>query len=472
MAEKVYKSPGVFTLELDKTVKKAVSTVSGIPAGVIGTANQGQAFVPITVGTFSEWRDFFGTITDPTTAQPHHGALAARQWLKKASALTYLKVLGIGDGLKNVGTDTSNLNGQTVEAGGVKDAGFIVGEQQPQGDGGLGANTRAIAGSQLGRTYFLGCFMSGTAGSTLGHDYFNKTGLVSEFWTSQVPPGNTQHTTGSVPIIRGVLMTASGVIPRLSQSCGTGDAGDAGPFSNDVNRNRTISYTGIGNQTADATIGYGAFAAVGGGMTGTVDLQNGGSTFELILNGFRGDDVSETKDRILTCSFVPGTTEYFENVLNTDPMQFEKKGHYLFASYDLTDALAVVTGSGVVNAHSGASATNKNGTGGAGATFTSPDPSLFNRTKVGEEPGVAFILSSSLSRNEGSTTIPNFEGFSDRFQAPQTPWIIFRCPQNNDIGNPQKRYRKPSNNYIGTESKNVPEIVKTGSKNKLFIVGS
>ena len=64
MAEKVYKSPGVFTIEVDKTVQEAVSTISGIPAGVIGTSNQGQAFVPITVGTFKEFEDYFGSVTE------------------------------------------------------------------------------------------------------------------------------------------------------------------------------------------------------------------------------------------------------------------------------------------------------------------------------------------------------------------------------------------------------------------------
>jgi phage tail sheath protein FI len=421
MAEKVYKSPGVFTIEVDKTVQEAVSTISGIPAGVIGTSNQGQAFVPITVGTFKEFEDYFGSVTEPVTKQPHFGVLAANEWLRKASALTYIKVLGVGDGKKNLGSDTSNLSGQTVEAGGVKDAGFIVGERQPQGDGNLSANIRAVDAGQLGRTYFLGCFMSGSPGSTLGHDYFNKTGLVSEFWTSQVVAPNTQHLTGAVPIIRGVLMTASGVVPRLSSSCGHagGDAPTAGPFSNDVNRNRTIEYTGIGSQVADVPNGYGAFAAVGGGLTGTVDLSNGGSTFELILNGFKGTDAKATNDRIFSCSFNPTDASYFANVLNTDPELFEKKGHYLYSSYDMTDAIGVVTGTAVVNIFSGASADIT-----TDGLSRHPDPSGHNRCATGEEPGIVFITTSSLGRNEGSSAIPNYEGFSDRFRAPQTPWIV------------------------------------------------
>ena len=47
MGELIFKSPGVSTREIDLSGRSAVGP-TGVPAGIIGTSNQGPAFVPIT----------------------------------------------------------------------------------------------------------------------------------------------------------------------------------------------------------------------------------------------------------------------------------------------------------------------------------------------------------------------------------------------------------------------------------------
>ena len=49
MPELTFKSAGVSTREIDLSGPSGVAP-SGVPAGIIGTANRGPAFVPVVVG--------------------------------------------------------------------------------------------------------------------------------------------------------------------------------------------------------------------------------------------------------------------------------------------------------------------------------------------------------------------------------------------------------------------------------------
>ena len=55
MAEKSFKSPGFFEQEIELTARK--QSPAGNPAGIIGTADSGPAFVPITIGTFEDFEN-------------------------------------------------------------------------------------------------------------------------------------------------------------------------------------------------------------------------------------------------------------------------------------------------------------------------------------------------------------------------------------------------------------------------------
>jgi len=300
---------------------------SGTPAGIIGTAETGPAFVPVTFTTFSSWKRLFGESGE------RFGPLAVSQWLTNASQATYLRVLGIGDGKK-----------RSASTGQVTNAGFVVGSQQVQNSGIVSSNPYANLGGTLGRTHFLGAFMSESAGSTV----FSEAGY--------------QVSTGSMPIIRGVIMTPSGVSLTLSGNYNTSNAPST--FS----------------------------SSPGGGITGSISVS--GSMFVMLLNGHVDTPAYRN---VITASFEIGDN-HISKKLNTDPMLLEQAGHCLYAYYDIPASLAVLTGTGV---------------------FTNP----FTVAST-ELHDVVFITTSSIARDTSTSTIPNFENFRERYATPHTPSII------------------------------------------------
>ena len=291
-------SAGVTSREIDLSGPLEAEPI-GVPAGVIGTALKGPAFVPVTVGLTSDFYAKFGT-----TDGVKFGPLAVTEWLRNAQSVTYLRVLGIGKGLKR---ETGTNSGR------VDYAGFVVGEQQPNVDSGiLASNTYANAGGELGRSYVLGCFMSESAGSSI----FSSASLQG---ASSVTPGAAT----ALPILRGILMAPSGVIMKLSSSF----TSSAGPSS-----------TFVANSPD----------ALNGSFVGTVDLSSGKQQFVVLLNGHKGTDAAWPN--VYTASFDPTAPNYFPNVLNRDPYKLQQAGHYLHSFWDVHPALAVVTGTGLVSA--------------------------------------------------------------------------------------------------------------------------
>jgi phage tail sheath protein FI len=354
MAQLKFGSAGVTAREIDLSGPVTQEPV-GVPAGVIGTAVKGPAFIPVTVGTIDDFYAKFGK-----TDGKKFGPLAVTEWMRKAQAVTYLRVLGAGDGRTR--NDDGSVNG----------AGFTVGQQLPRAsdgtlDGNPYANSGAL-GSPLGRAYFLGAFMSESAGSTI----FSSAGIQG--LGSTTPGADT-----AAVIVRGMLMAPSGVILRVSSST-------------------------AGNSSAPPSNLVATDGTAHGGLVGTVVLMDAGvakSDFVLLLNGHQGTD--PLYPNVITASFDMTSPNYFANVLNTDPYKIQQAGHFLYASWDVHPATAVVTGSGLVSALSGAGAA------------TAPKP--------GAETAV-FLTTASLARNVGSSTVPNYEAFTDRFSHAKSPWII------------------------------------------------
>jgi phage tail sheath protein FI len=341
MAKLKFGSAGVTAREIDLTGPTTQQPV-GVPAGIIGTALHGPAFVPVTVGNLSDWTAKFGE-----TDGKKFGPLAVREWLRNAQAVTYLRVLGVGDGKKR------------LAAGDVNNAGFTVGEQQPNPDT-ISSNPYANSSGVPGRTYFLGCFMSESAGST----YLSDAGI--------------QSSAAAIPLVRGVLMAPSGVLVKMSSSMPGASLSSAAPSSTLV--------------AAEAT-------ALGTTLGSTYLTQNGTvkQEFVLLLNGHKGTEASYPN--VLTASFDVTSNNYFADVFNTDPLKMQEAGHYLYAHWDVHPTLATVTGSGVINAASGSAVLG------------------------GHEPA-SFLVTSSLSRNVGGANVPNYENFRDRFGHAVTPWFI------------------------------------------------
>jgi hypothetical protein len=354
MAQLKLGAAGVTANEIDISGPVTTQPV-GVPAGVIGTAKQGPAFVPITVGRLSDFEAKFGSVDSK-----HFGPIAVLEWLRNAQAVTYLRVLGVGDGLERQGASGAY-------PGSVTNAGFVVGEKQPYGSlGALSENPYANSNGQPGRTYFLSCLMSESAGST----HFSDAGL-------QVSGQNK-----AAPIVRGVLMAASGVLLRLSSSLGGA----------------------VSSAPASTQVGSTAASPLGTTIGSVVLTENSISKqdFVLLLNGHKGTDVNYPN--VLTASFDPTANNYFANVLNRDPFKLQEAGHYLYTHWDIHPSVGVVTGVGILSGTHGANAASHFG-------------------KTGTETS-AFLLTSSQAYNVGTSTVPNFESFQDRFSHAKSPWVI------------------------------------------------
>jgi hypothetical protein len=113
MSEQTFRSPGFFEQEIDLSAREAAPI--GVPAGIAGTTLKGPAFVPITVGSFVDFDNKFGTLHPEM-----YGTYAAREYLKNRNALTYVRVLGAGANELEADMLT------TLREGTVKNAGFVI----------------------------------------------------------------------------------------------------------------------------------------------------------------------------------------------------------------------------------------------------------------------------------------------------------------------------------------------------------
>lgn len=174
MPEQTFRSPNFFEREIDLSAPSPTGPV-GVPAGVIGTANKGPAFVPVTVASFGEFKDVFGDL-DPKRFGPY----AVNEFLKHRNALTYLRILGAGSN----DTDADILSTQLT--GRVKNAGFKM--------EGVAAPDDAL-GRHAGAVQFIAAKHTLQTNEAFGMPMFTDNDSYS---------GNT------VNLIRGAVLLASG----------------------------------------------------------------------------------------------------------------------------------------------------------------------------------------------------------------------------------------------------------------------
>lgn len=369
MAKREIDSAGLLASDLG-FVGPIKQAPSGIPAAVIGTSLKGPAFVPVTVRNVTDLTTIFGDANiSGSTSQvaetaTSYGLLAAGEWLQNSTALTYVRLLGAGDGTQRVDSGATT--------GDVTSAGFTVGERLPDyvnSSGTLGNNPYANSGGVPGRTYFLGCFMSESAGSTIfSSAKIQGTGSVNNLISS------------AVPVVRGILMAPSGVVLRLSAS-GGGRLSEK-PSSAMVASDSTANGTTLGSVVLYDGVG--------------TSLQQ----FVLLLNGHKATD---KYPNVITASFDIQANDYVGRVLNQSASLIQEAGHYLAAYWDIHPSTAILTGTGVV-------------------ASGCDNPGVTNQV-LGKERS-AFLITGSLSRDVGSSTVPNYENFRDRFSYASTPWII------------------------------------------------
>lgn len=114
MSEQTFRSPNFYEREIDLSAP-AVTGPSGVPALIIGTADKGPAFIPVTVANFNEFIEVFGNL-NPEKFGPY----AANEFLKNRSALSYIKILGAG-----ANSTDSHITATSV-SGTVQNAGFTL----------------------------------------------------------------------------------------------------------------------------------------------------------------------------------------------------------------------------------------------------------------------------------------------------------------------------------------------------------
>jgi hypothetical protein len=489
-------SPGVVTREIDLSAPTTIGP-TGIPAGIVGTAVRGPAFVPVTIATFQDFISVFGN-----SDGEKFGPIAMREWLRNAGAGTYVRVLGVGDG-KSRSTTGGNI-------GRVNNAGFVVGDRLPQGNGLLGNNQKAgkitAAGTAATATIMPGNPLDTTAGRTLtltnadGTSVtFTTTSTISDQAT-QIEVNGVGSTAALATEIKAALdaaatagtlkmsvsaitnnSAAEATVVTLTQST-SGRAGNALISGNTVSEDQVLInqttkagaqgatiFTGgddgnsilgrthilvtlmsesagstvfsdAGIQTSGQNVAHpiirGVLMAPSGvvlGLSSTLEpnnapavnqaaslvftaSENAGSPlgtintttnqFVMLVNGLKKNDQYNS---ILTASMDPSDPNYFVNVFNTDPRKIEDAGHYLYAHYDISTNLAVVTGTSVI-----ADLGDDARTGGSSSKL--------------EE--AVMLLTGSQDRNSGTTTTattvgtPNLENWEDRFSAAFSPFVV------------------------------------------------
>ena len=289
MSEQTFRSPGFFDKEVDLSAK--VVSPSGVPAGVIGTAEKGPAFVPVTVGSFADFQNAFGTL-DTNRMGPY----AVNEFLKKKTALTYVRLLGAG------ANDTiSDINNTQVK-GTVKNAGFFI------------SGTMVDKyGRDKGSVQFIVAAHDPVANEAYGYPQFTNN--------------KSFNTSGYVNLVRGVIFTATGTKIEILNNDGFY------PSSNGT------TYRDI------ATVG-----AISG--TPLTDKKY----FKIAIRSSAGASFSKDEGiaglRILTASLDPEDNNYITKVLNTDPLKFQEYEHLLYQDFPVEHDLApVVDNSGDSTLH-------------------------------------------------------------------------------------------------------------------------
>ena len=306
MTEQTFRSPGFFEREVDLTQRTV--EIEGVPAGIIGTATQGPAFVPVTLGSFIDFEKKFGSLN-----RHRFGPYAVREWLKNRTAVTFIRVLGAGS------TSSSSDIQKTALEGTVKNAGFII-----KGTPASSQERSPISneGRHAGAVQFIVAQHDVNENETKGYPVFSDN--------------DSFDTSSDIRLVRGMVMMATGSRLQI--------LGHSNFYSN-----------GVDDDLARVSETDRTFKLVLSSALGT--------SF--------GNDENETGIRIYTASLNPSSKHYISKILNTDPHKFHQEQHLLYADFPVEDEIARVTynaGKGTVGIASGSAGTS-NSSGNTALTF-------------------------------------------------------------------------------------------------------
>jgi hypothetical protein len=279
MAEQTFRSPGFFEREID--ISQRQTEIVGVPAGIVGTAEKGPAFIPVTVGSTADFMNKFGDV-DPERFGPY----AVEAFLSSRTALTYVRVLGAGANEST--TDIGNTN----DKGLVKNAGFKI---EPKASlGSLGASDSAVQ--------FLVARHHVSSSTDYSYPIFADNPSFNLNATGQ-------RDADKVDLVRAVILMASGSRAQVLK---------IGETWSNVLDDKTML------ESTNYTFAMAISSSAGASFTNQYADQAGPGV------------------RIVTASLNPTHQSYIANVLNTDPLKFESQKHLLYLDFAVEDELASV----------------------------------------------------------------------------------------------------------------------------------
>ena len=272
MAEQTFKSPGYFEREIDLSQRKAVKS-NVVPGGIIGIAESGPAFVPIDITSITDYKERFGNIKPE-----FYGAIAANEFLKNTSNLTFVRTLGAG--VIETSAHLTNFKSYGV----VPSAGFVLSGSEDIHD-------------SLGRHKGVVQFIAGVHTRQANEQYGSRDFTDNDSISSPA---------SDINLIRGVVFLASDSRMAI------------------LDHNQSYSKANAVDDQAKIK---------------NYDGSNDEGTFKIVISSSAGSSFSnEEKNagiKIYTASLDPDSEFYFGKVLNTSLDQFGTKKHLLYSDFVL-----------------------------------------------------------------------------------------------------------------------------------------
>lgn len=276
MPEQVLKSPGYYDREIDLSTQQV--SPSGTPTTIIGASQRGPAFVPTTLGSYSDFDARFGSLDSKFVA-----GYAVQQVLASKPSAVFIRTLGAG--ANSTTTDFSNTDAK----GTVVNAGMQI----------TGAVSN-ISGDRrhTGAVQFIAAKHKVSTQEAYGLPVFSDNNSYA-------------FTNNNVNLIRAMVLTAYDTRLMVMNTTGA--------FSPIMDDAATID-------DVSSNSSYRRFRLVISSSAGTSFSNDDG------LPGLR----------ILTASLNPSDQMYIGKILNTDPEKFETYKHLLYADFAVDDEIATV----------------------------------------------------------------------------------------------------------------------------------
>lgn len=306
MAEQTFRSPGFFEQEIDLSAPQIIQS-SIPPAAVIGAAQRGPAFVPVTVSSLQDWKSVFGNLS-----AERFGPYAVKEWLNNRPTVTYVRLLGAG------ANETTGDMQNTDSLGIVRNAGFKI--------SGTISSDATKAGVQ-GQVQIIVATHAPPSNETAGYPIFSDN---DSFFVDR------DADVEDVRLVRGMVLMATGTRMLLA---------DNDEF-----------YSSLGSEANTAEVGAIGLSALSKSKYFKIILSSSAEPF--------GNDEDKVGIRILSASLDPADGAYISKVLNTDPLRFQQEQHLLYADFAVEHDLAPVkssAGVATVAVVSGSSSSSSNG---------------------------------------------------------------------------------------------------------------